>query len=191
MQVTIIDVSPEVNKGKYSEIEVAYRKDGKVEGKKFLSFKHPDVYAALKAAKAGDVLQVTTAKEPGRDGKEYWQWTAIGNQVVSIPEAESDRGSTGGTTSAPAASAARSGRVVGSTYETPEERAIKQRLIVAQSSVTTALDIIKTNAGKAGVSEDAVFALADKIFDYVYSHKDVTGKEVVKAIVAMDDDIPE
>lgn len=61
---------------------------------------------------------------------------------------------------------ARSGKVVGSNYETPEERATRQRLIVAQSSITASLGYYEQNGIKK-MSTDDLKATANIIFDYV------------------------
>lgn len=79
-----------------------------------------------------------------------------------------------GTTYAPAPigreavanTVARSGKVVGSNYETPEERATRQRLIVAQSSITASLGYYEQNGIKK-MSTDDLKATANIIFDYV------------------------
>ena len=75
--VEIVKVTPPQNMGKYSKLDVVYKKDGKVEGKPFMDFKHPDVYKILSQSKEGDNYLVTSEKEPGKDGKEYWNWTGI------------------------------------------------------------------------------------------------------------------
>ena len=151
MQITIVKVGPELNKGKYQEFEAVYKKDDKVEGKKFLSFKYPDVYKALLASKEGDVFEVTTAKENG-----YWQWTALQGAGQVATEKTEEK-----TVNKP------TGRVTGSNYETPEERAARQRFIVRQSSLTTALDYLKHNNPKGAIDYGEWTKLAKALETYV------------------------
>tara|TARA_R110000803_G_scaffold176636_1_gene239042 strand:+ start:1829 stop:2389 length:561 start_codon:yes stop_codon:yes gene_type:complete len=58
-----------------------------------------------------------------------------------------------------------------STYETPIERAIRQRLIVAQSSLSTAIGCLSE---KDKLNEKKVFATAENIFQWVMNHKEET-----------------
>jgi len=182
--IQIIKVSPEVDKGKWKTFEVAFKKDGKVEGKPFFSFKYPDVYKILLGATEGETYTVTSNKEPGKDGKDYWQWTGIvsGGDVgqaeavgpVSTGTQGSGAGASEGNGSVGVQSNSKTtpnssvGRVTGSNYETAAERAIRQRLIVRQSSITAALDLMKHNAPKAVLDLDAVLAIASRFEDHVF-----------------------
>ena len=56
-----------------------------------------------------------------------------------------------------------------STYETPIERAIRQRLIVAQSSLSTAIGCLSE---KDKLNEKKVFNTAENIFQWVMDHGD-------------------
>ena len=175
--IQIIKVSPEVDKGKWRTFEVAYKKDGKVEGKPFFDFKYPEVYKILKNATEGETYTVTSNKEPGKDGKDYWQWTGIesGASEAVGPVSEGTPTSASGSATGNAKLAdkpttqASVGRVTGSNYETAPERANRQRLIVQQSSVGYALDLMKHNSPKAVLDLDAVFSIASRIKDFVYS----------------------
>ena len=156
---------------------MAYKKDGKVEGKKIMDFVSKEVFNALRdSVKPGDVLTVSMEK----DAKDYWQWTGI-NSAGAAGTAVVE----GANAASPASGSARpgTGRVTGSNYETPDERAAKQRYIVRQSSFTSALDLIKHNAPKGNVDLDSVFDTAKKIEAYVFG-------EGMHGIVAMKDDIP-
>ena len=170
MQIVIVKAGAEVNKGKYKEFDLAYKKDGKIEGKKFLSFKYPEVYNALLNSKEGDEFDVSTEKVDN-----FWQWTKLSASQGGV-EAPVQQ----------AVPAARSsvGRVVGSTYETPEERAKKQKYIVRQSSLTTALDFLKHNNPKTPITTDVWYALADELEARVF-----TGGAVA-SISEMKDDVP-
>jgi hypothetical protein len=67
------------------------------------------------------------------------------------------------------------------TFETPEERAIRQRLIVAQSSITAAL-VISGQAAKP-FAEAKLLETAQTCYDWVFAHKE----EVVSLIDSPDD----
>lgn len=154
MQITIevISVSsptsvPTSNGRSYNVIEVAYRKDGKIEGKKLMSFSNPAVYKAAQNLTAGQIVSVTIEK----NDKGYWNWTAIGEAGAVAP--------TGAT---PVASApARSG----GNYETAEERANRQVLIVRQSSLGHAVATLSVGAKSLKAAD--VITLAAQYTDFV------------------------
>lgn len=99
-----------------------YDDNGKTYTKKVMSFANPGVFATLRDAKNGDVFNITTVKN---EKTGYWDWTSA---QVADGAAE------------PAGAAAKPFAArTGSTYETPEERAIKQRLIVRQSSLAQSI----------------------------------------------------
>lgn len=58
------------------------------------------------------------------------------------------------------------GKVTGSNYETPQERAARQRLIVRQSSLTAALGYFELTKAKPTVEE--VTNLAEELCDFVF-----------------------
>ena len=76
MLITVINVEVE-NKGKFRQAIVAYKgPDGKVEGKKIVSFgPSKEVFPVISEAQPGDVFDVKNEKVAGSDGKEYWNWT--------------------------------------------------------------------------------------------------------------------
>lgn len=117
-----------------------------------MSFSNPAVFETMKNAKQGDVFEVTTSKVG-----EYTQWT-------SATKSEGD------TAAAPTKSAPAS--AVRSTYETPEERATRQRLIVRQSSLGHAIEILTTGA-KTPPDPSDVETLADRFVAYVYQAPDL------------------
>jgi hypothetical protein len=69
------------------------------------------------------------------------------------------------TEAAKTRTAAPTGKVIGSTYETPEERKVRQRLIVRQSSFEQARQIV--TGGKPGKLED-ILPYAEEIEVWVY-----------------------
>ena len=173
--IKIFEVKDE-SRGKYNMLTVDFKnlKFDKNESKKIVSFTNKDVYNTLKTASAGDEFTVTAVK-----GEQYWEWQNVSPRGEAPPEV-----STGGnvsTTSKPAAQSPKS------TYETPEERAKKQLYIVRQSSISSAIDLLKTE--KVIPSVDEVLSTAKQFEKYVF------GVEVPTNINSLppldnDDDIP-
>ena len=155
-QVTVQEVNIEkVQKGRnsYQVAEIVYTTDrGENKTKKVMSFSNPAVFAAAQKLTSGTRVEVEN------DGAPYYNWTkldVVGDNTVS-------------TRAVPAAAAAST--ATKSTYETADERATKQRLIVKQSSISSALEFFKLQAGgKAStVTPNDVFELAQDIVDWVY-----------------------
>lgn len=164
IQIEVVKVSPPVNKGKYEQLEVAYKRDGKIEGKKLLSFKSEEVWNTIKDSKEGDSFTVTTEK----DDKGYWQWTAVDSGgSVPVP-ATAVPATSQPVTGQRNASQPTTGRVVGSNYETADERRVKQRYIVRQSSITAALTFLTHNAPKAMIERKDVVEIARFFENYVF-----------------------
>lgn len=173
-------VKNQKGKNTWNVFEIAYKKDGKIEGKKLVDFNNPEVFKAVGLAKQGEVYSVTAEKI-----NDYWQWVgfvrADGVQAApSTPEVSA--ADSGGSSSKVLEKQV--GRVTGSNYETPEERKLKQRYIARQSSLGYALTLLTHNAPKAVVEEAAVEALAEKFVEFVYK------TDAVKGLVEMQDDIP-
>jgi hypothetical protein len=165
MQIEVLSTSVE-DKGKYKQLEVAYKGgDGKVSSKKIMSFAAPDVFKLLSSSKQGDAFDVTTVK----NDKGYWDWTTVTPGTGS-----------GGAVKAAGSPAPRS------TYETPEERANRQVLIVRQSSVSSAIEFYKLNSKKQP-SIDEVISVAKSFEDYVFGKK---SSPTMDSITEMEDDIP-
>lgn len=188
-QVEILSVVGPVKnqKGKntWNVFEVAYKKDGKIEGKKIVDFNSPDVFKAVGEAKQGQVYTVTAEKI-----NDFWQWVGF-TQVGAgspTPPAESKTStpeSDKGVTATEGQSSGRSsGRVTGSNYETPEERVVKQRYIARQSSLGYALTLLTHNSIGTPVPVEVVENLAERFVKFVYKN------DPVKALAEMEDDIP-
>lgn len=182
MQIQIIDVgTPNTHAAKngrsYQSIEVTYKGgDGKVSSKKLMSFSNPNVFKTISGLSKGASIDVVTTK----DDAGYWQWTGINDGSQPSQAAPAAQASTGTTT-----------RVTGSNYETADERAARQKLIVRQSSLTAALTML-TNAAdkKTPINFDTVTDLANRLTDWVF---EVPGPSVAKLdadIADMPDDIP-
>lgn len=159
LKIRVIDVSEPESKGtgnrRYQQIQLTYRSlnDDKVGSKNLLSFSFPEVYKALSQSKKDDQFDVTLEK----NDKGFWDWCGLGESGsdVSEPQASNAVEKSAKAVSYPASK---------STYETPEERAVKQRLIVRQSSLAQAIILL----GGSKADKNAVFILADEFVDWIY-----------------------
>jgi hypothetical protein len=112
-----------------------------------MSFSNPAVFAAVSKIKNPTVVEVEN------DGAPYYNWT----QLKLVAEE-----------AAPKAVVAGSVKVATSTYETAEERKVKQLYIVRQSSITNAIARAAHNPDPNSID---VLALAQMYVDFVYGNK--------------------
>jgi hypothetical protein len=182
MQIKIVDVDVQQGTTKagkpYEFLEVSYKNltfEGKAESKKVMPFGSKEVFATLKAAVKGDVFTLLREK----DNAGYWQWTGI-EQGDNVPMAASPAPSNAG----PAKAATPAPK---STFETPEERAKKQVYIVRQSSISAAIDTLKTD--KKAPSVDEVIAVA-KIYEAFVFGINLDSEPAKLPDLPEDDDIP-
>jgi len=177
MNITLLSVDIKTvptAKGSYQTADVAYKNNsfqGKVEGKKVMSFgATKDSFSTLALAQPGESYEVTIVK----NDKGYNDW-------VSMAKAEAGANS-------PAVSAPAGGKAPAatprSTYETPEERAQRQVLIVRQSSLSAAVNLLLAGA-KTPPPVENVLAIAKQFEDYVF------GKQALGPISEMSDDFPQ
>lgn len=139
-------------KGGYSTATVEYTND-RNENKswKLISFANPAVFDLLKTGKTGEYYEVTL----GKNDKDFTTWAEAKKVTDDTP---------------PVVKAAASMNAPQrSTYETPEERAVKQRLIVRQSSLAQAI----TFYNKSTDDTDQLLELAEKFAAWVYEEVDV------------------
>ena len=181
MQVNVVDVSSlnthsAKNGRQYQSIEIMYKNDaGQAQNKKLMSFANPAVFKAAQTWQKGDVVHVSTEK----DANGYWQWTAVGTDATDVTDKRDD-----GTTQGSAqADAKPSTRVTGSNYETKDERAARQVMIVRQSSLANAVSTLAIEGSKASANE--VINLAKQYEGYVL------GKQAeANSIDDLESDIP-
>lgn len=167
MQIEVLSTSVE-DKGKYKQLEVAYKDaGGKVSSKKIMSFAAPEVFKIISSAKQGDVFSIESVK----NDKGYWDWKSAASGA------------------APAAKQASGTPAPRSTYETPEERAARQVLIVRQSSVSSAIEFYGLNSKKAPTPQEIV-EVAKFFENYVFGKNESPKKDAVQELSEMDDDIP-
>lgn len=160
MLINIIDVASPVtntnrNGRQYQSIEVTYKDDtGKVTSKKLMSFSNPDVFKTAQTWQQGDQINIATEK----DDAGYWQWTKVLADGEEAPAPAV-------TPSTPSSSPAKTTRVTGSNYETKEERALRQLMIVRQSSLSNAVATLATHGSP--LTPEQVIALATKYERFV------------------------
>ena len=164
MQVNVVDVSSlnthaAKNGRQYQSLEIMYKNDqGQAQSKKLMSFANPAVFKAAQEWQKGDVIHVSTEK----DANGYWQWTAVG-------DAETTSDNRGDNAVPPQAKAsAPTTRVTGSNYETKEERAARQVMIVRQSSLSNAVATLALERNEPSTaSANDVISLAKLYEGYV------------------------
>jgi hypothetical protein len=167
MQIEVLSTSVE-DKGKYKQLEVAYKGgDGKVNSKKIMSFASPDVFKLLSSSKQGDLFSIEAVK----NDKGYWDWKSASQGTGTVKAA---------TTGNPAPR---------STYETPEERAQRQVLIIRQSSVSSAIEFLKLNPKKVPSIQE-VLEVASVLENHVFGKRSVPEKTGMEALTEMSDDVP-
>ncbi len=148
-----------VNTGKkpYSQAVVTYTTErGENKEKKIISFSNPAVFAAVSKIKNPTVVEVEN------DGAPYYNWT----KLSFVAEEAAPKGAN--------ASGATSVKVATSTYETAEERKIKQLYIVRQSSIGHALaywNMVSDREGQQFVTTEQVLEKAQEFVDFVYGNK--------------------
>jgi len=181
MQVNVVDVSSlnthsAKNGRQYQSIEIMYKNDaGQAQNKKLMSFANPAVFKAAQTWQKGDVVHVSTEK----DANGYWQWTAVGADANQVTDKRDDGTAQGSAQ----ADAKPSTRVTGSNYETKEERAARQVMIVRQSSLSNAVATLAIEGSKATAND--VVSLAKLYEGYVLGQQ-----EEPSSIADLESDIP-
>ena len=202
IQIEIISVGqvqtvPTKNGKSYQVIEVAYKKEGKIEGKKILSFVSPAVFNAVQKLGQGEVCYVETEKgAPNAAGQSFWQW----NSISSASDAQT-QGTRSGTSASPVQSTQGSPSSpttkTASSYETKEERAARQVMIVRQSSLSSAIALADATGDKK-VTATTIIATAKEFEAFVLGTEPPTPPSASKRSIekydpALDDfpdDIP-
>jgi len=150
-RITVQEFNAErVNKGKnfYEKGVVTYTFNGQNKQQTIMSFANPDVFKTLKNASPGSEFLVETSKNAAG----YDQWSSLKSPNEDKPATVQAPGPT---------------KVVGSNYETKEERAARQVLIVKQSSLANAVAMLSPGA-KAPLDTKAVLSLAQELTDWVF-----------------------
>ena len=155
--VTTTTTTKPTARGSYQELEVVYKNltfQGKVESKKIMSFGvGAPSFSVLSTATGGSVWEITVVK----NDKGFNDWTAAVHSDGSVSPSD-----------APAAVVAGKGNATPrSTYETPEERAQRQVLIVRQSSLSSAVSSLAIGS-KSAPKPAEVIAVAKEFEAYVF-----------------------
>lgn len=138
MRIKVIELGGVVKENKYFVLPLKYEEGGKVQDKKFFSFN--DAYKTVKELKEGQFYDVKLNK----DKNGYWQWETITEASGMANSQSSGSGNSRG-------------------FETPEERARRQVLIVRQSCLAQAV-IVK---GVGEENADNITELAEKFEEWV------------------------
>ena len=160
----------------YQVVEVTYKNmsfEGKVESKKHNQYGDKTVFNVLKDAQPGAEFTI----ERKKDDAGYWQWIGISSGGQSSVSSS--------TYSSPAKPSANTAPK--STYETAEERAKKQVYIIRQSSINSAINLLKTDKKAPTVEE--VLGVAKCFEDYVFG-LNLDADPAVTTLPEFDEDIP-
>jgi hypothetical protein len=163
-------VSKTTKTGKpYSVAHVEYRDDqGKLQERDIMPFGvQSKVNNFLSGAQPG-VYTVTLVK----NDQGFNDWTDI-KQGAGTPMATT-QGTTGASPSPR------------STYETPEERALRQKYIVRQSSITNAISLFELDKKRVPTVQDIIH-VAKEFENYVFGN---VVKEDPTGLTELEDDVP-
>ena len=176
-KIKVVEVNIEEvrnGKNKYDKAAVVYSFNGQNRTQNIMSFSNPGIFAKVRTMKPGEEYNVEVTK----NDKGFNQWAAI--DAVSAADASAGPGKTqsdkpGGV------------RATVSTYETPEERKIKQLYIIRQSSISNALEFMKeTTKDSGGFNMSDVLDTAQLFVDFVYQTEDLFKQPNDN----LDDDVP-
>lgn len=157
-EITVIKVAVVPQPKGYSITEVSYKTDdGKTKGMKILPFKEQAAVAeAFKNAQSGDVYSVDLAQ----NDRGFWQFSSATKTGVSKEVAEAP------------VKAATTGKG-GSNWETSDERAARQVMIVRQSSLSTAVAYLASVETKGVTRSPNDVVDVARIFETYVLQKDV------------------
>lgn len=188
MQIEILSVSKptfhQTAQGGYNKVEVAFKNEhGEIKGKSIVDWTNKNVYEYLTNTKQGDRVEIT-AEQSGK----FWNWVdakSAGSDSTPAqgnpgPASDNNRHESGGR---PAAAAR--GRVAGSNYETPEERAIrrafevkKHRQIGRQGCINAAINTISRDGTKE-LDIELVLRIAKTYEEFVFGEEQSGGQGAV------------
>jgi hypothetical protein len=154
-----ITSAPNKNGKLFQTADAAYKNNsfqGKVEGKKVTQYNEAAFKVLADPSSIGKTFEVEIEKKDGFNNWVSMKQVGAGDVAQQVAPA------------APRAASAAS-TPVRSTYETPEERAIKQVYIVKQSSVSNAIATLSVGAKKLEPAD--VLKLAQEYTDFVFGKK--------------------
>jgi hypothetical protein len=149
IKVTEISAVNNIKKGKNNWQEIVVKYDGAKgpASRTVRSFPYADVFNAFKSeVKPGDNVDVTVVKEG-----DYWQWKeAVVTEGNSVPNNQEQKS----TSAVSGVSGSTSSKTKAGDWETAAERAARQRYIVRQSSISSAIEYFNLRGNRdAGVVE--------------------------------------
>lgn len=162
MQIRVLKVDGPTAQGNFKFVNVAYDNGGKVGSKKLMNFKYPEVFNVFTTAQPNDMYEVESVKEG-----DYWNWKSA--KKVDA-------------TAAPKQTAASVSPVSNKSWETAEERSIRQRNIQRQNALGNAIALLKTEKVVPALSE--VLAVAEKMEAWIDRNDPIDG------VIGMADDFP-
>ena len=170
MRITVLRSNVVVPEGKkYKVCELGYKtEDGKVKGMKIFGFgDYKEVFDVAAKATNGDVLEANFRQ----NDKGFWEFNELTNTGERMAETAETKASGKSTTGAMMGASARG------NWETSDERAARQVMIVRQSSLSNAIAMVAANNPKgAGVQADVVIGIAKVFEEYVLDKPTVTGE---------------
>ena len=176
--IRVVDNFVENGKGGYNRLEVTYdsmyQGKSRTDTKKVMSFASPEVYNVLKDAAPDSKWMIYSEKEG-----EYRVWKG----------ATPANGTTTTTTSTSPAAA--KGTTVSSRgdWETSEERARKQVYIIKQSSISSAIALLKTDKKQPEVKD--ILETAQIFTDFVLGTvAPAAAKSDIQGVLDLEDDVP-
>jgi len=142
----------------YKIADTSYRDLGqdKVTSRKVTEYNK--AYEVIAKAKPGEVYEITASK---KEGSSNWDWDVA---VLS----DDASGNVGASAMAAASSAPSTRSAPKSTYETPEERVVKQAAINRSAAVARAIEFLEANqSGKGVFTITDVISVANSFNDYI------------------------
>ena len=150
-------------KSRYTKAVINYLYNGEPRRQTVMSFANPAIFKQVQELEAGTEIEVSTSKNEA--GFNEWTRIEVGNKLPGVSAAVPTQ--TGNSSAGVA-------RVTGSNYESKEERAARQVLIVKQSSLSNAVESL-TPGAKAPLDTKTVLARAQEYVDWIFdSEKEVT-----------------
>lgn len=177
MQVTIRNVEVEWNgkpPKKWGKAVVKYDFNGAARTQNIMSFANPEVFK-----KVQELVGETVEVEVGKNDKDFTEWRSI--SVSTEGSKPSATISTGSVSKTPTNSYSRD-------FETKEERARRQVLIVKQSSLSAAVATAAPGA-KGALDQKTVLEIAQRYVDWVLED-DLKLNNPGNGFDNMSDDIP-
>lgn len=141
-------------RNKYDKAEVIYSFNGQNRTQKLMSFSNPAIFAQVRKMVSGETYDVEVVKNEA--GFNSWaKIVAVSGEPAPGVAASGDKPTTGRTNV--------------STYETAEERKIKQMYIIKQSSITNAIARAGQNPDPLSID---ILGLAQQFVDFIYGNQE-------------------